>query len=733
MDQEEAPPPYSAVDPLLAPGNSRNNGSASAPLPETVSIAQDASSSSAVRPVTASNPAIVPTHFTSAVTYFEERPPTVVDDSRDLLHHHMTIYPRSSAKDFPRRPRCWTSQVDEVAQQDWDTFLRYLFPPQLGLAAASQHLPRQLRAEIQRDRKDRPQETDEQRQARIAAVVDEWNTCFFEPRAARIDFVYVGESDAAPSSALCPHCYPAATRATQSPSATGSLDGQHASNLNAPSPMTGQHTPSPTGWPVPPNQHYPYPPLPGHFGPFGAFPPFPAHGAPPNHQPPQYYPPPPPPPPGVPPWQWNYWAYTQPQFGNSGTQKSGGALGWISSLTSQAQKYGERFAEQAQHYGDQISSQAMHYGRQVEEQALAHGRWIEEQARLHGRKQGAYPSAPYTSQQSPWTSGQTSGTTPSTPTPPNQSESVTQPSNQTPTQDPNQNTESTRNRDEPNNQGKADSKDPITDRSRRASISSISSDSSFSSIDSLSTTSDLDPSDLATVRTQLQNLHDRHDRTLYEAAVDLRQQLDVLRDSRREARASGRQNWRNGWRRQQPNRVDSSDWGRWESPEQQERQTAERRAMRDEMRHTKQAFRDVVRRARNEQRERRRAIRNRRRQALASAEKTANDKGSLEGRMGNLALGDTPNPRPVRAQTEPVSSHLPRSLHVRSNAGSDVGAHGTGNAASSASQSNVNEFPTELPERKPKPQGRLKEMLKPRSAKKQQKPDSESKDGKDPK
>jgi hypothetical protein len=77
-------------------------------------------------------------------------------------------------------------RMNEVAQQDWDTFLKYLFPPQLGLAAASQHLPRQLRAEIQRDRKDRPQETDEQRRARIAAVVDEWNQCFFELRLHRL-------------------------------------------------------------------------------------------------------------------------------------------------------------------------------------------------------------------------------------------------------------------------------------------------------------------------------------------------------------------------------------------------------------------------------------------------------------------------------------------------------------------------------------------------------------------
>ena len=230
MDQEEAPPPpYSAVDPLLAP-NSRNNTSSQAIAPGvSVSPTQDASSSRVP-----TQPTVVPTHFRSAAAYFEERLPSVIDESRGLLPHHMTIYPRSQAKDFPRRPRCWASRFNEITQQDWDTFLKYLFPPQLGLAASSQHLPRQLRAEIRRDRKDRPQETDEQRKARIAAVVAEWNECFFGLRATHVVFVYVGEPDSAPSSALCPRCYPAAT---------GSVEGQPIRNSNAPSPVPGQHVP----------------------------------------------------------------------------------------------------------------------------------------------------------------------------------------------------------------------------------------------------------------------------------------------------------------------------------------------------------------------------------------------------------------------------------------------------------------------------------------------------------
>ncbi|KAJ5151900.1 hypothetical protein N7492_010195 [Penicillium capsulatum] len=715
MDQEEAPPPYSAVDPLLAPANNNGSGAqASVPLHGNgpASQAQAAGSSRMPRQESASSSAAVPTHFTSAVTYFERRPPAVIDDSRPILHHHMTIYPRSSAKDFPRRPRCWASRMGQVAQEDWNTFLQYLFPPQLGLAAASQHLPRQLRAEIQRDRKDRPQETDEERRARIAAVVEEWNECYFEPRATRIDFVYIGEPDAAPASALCPRCYPAATRAS------GSVEGQPARNPSVPSPLAGQHTPSPTGWPAPasPFPHSPQYPVP--YGPPYGVPPFYAHGTPPNHQPPQYYPPPPPPPPGVAPWQWNNWAHSQPQYGSSGTSKNG-ALGWISQLTSQAQKYGERFAEQAQQYGDQISAHAMYYGRQVEEQALAHSRWLEEQARFHGRKPSAYPPAGYPIPPSwgpqPQTpNGQTTGVVQNTPPPAGNN-----------TTSPNQPT--------PSNQGNEKDKFPAEterslERSRRASISSVSSDSSLSSIDSISTSSDLGASDLATVRAQLQALDDRHDRTLYDAALDLRRQVDVLRDSRREARASGRRGWRPGLLGQQEaSRQDSSDWGRWDSPEQQQRQATEQRAMKEEMRATRKAFRDVVRRAREEQREKRRARRSRRRQARPgwSEQNAAKENGPLNARLGNLNLQDSAarparvysdpvSPAPHPQQAQPFQPAAPGRSHTSTNL--EIGGPNARNTASQASPAPTITSSADVSDRRT----RIKEMLKPRTAKKQQ-------------
>ncbi|KAJ5243860.1 hypothetical protein N7489_003956 [Penicillium chrysogenum] len=712
MDQEEAPPPpYSAVDPLLAP-NSRNNTSSQAIAPGvSVSPTQDASSSRVP-----TQPTVVPTHFRSAAAYFEERLPSVIDESRGLLPHHMTIYPRSQAKDFPRRPRCWASRFNEITQQDWDTFLKYLFPPQLGLAASSQHLPRQLRAEIRRDRKDRPQETDEQRKARIAAVVAEWNECFFGLRATHVVFVYVGEPDSAPSSALCPRCYPAAT---------GSVEGQPIRNSNAPSPVPGQHVPSPTPWSMPPprfaNPHVHVPPSP--YGVYGV-PPYPPPISP--NQPPQYYPHPP-----QSAWQWNNWNYPQqqPQYPNNGTKS--GTRGWISQIASQAQKYGERFSEQALQYGDQISAQAQHYGRQVEEQAIAHGRWIEEQARLHSRKApmtgppyggGYYPRPAWDNSPRPIANS---------PTTPIQSPSPTSPN---PTSRPETISRIDSNKPKPPAEQLL-IEPPAAERTRRVSVSSVSSESSFSSIDSLSTTSDLDVSDLATVRTQLELLDDRHDRVLYDAAVDLRRQISVLQESRREAKFSGKNNWRAGFSQSQQNNQQSSDtdWGRWDSPEQQQRNSVDRRAMKEEMRATKKAFRDTLRRARDEQRERRRIRRRQVRQARANEGDKAQHMHdqSLDQQLGMLWLEDSQRskppmpPRPVSTQTEPSPVSTPNSASV----GFGFASNPPSPAISRPSTQDLPPTGDSASGKKVKPtdtSSRLKDMLLPRKVKKQQSKEDDS-------
>ncbi|KAL4814082.1 hypothetical protein BDW67DRAFT_94426 [Aspergillus spinulosporus] len=666
MDPDEAPPPpYSAVDPLLAPSTSnRNVTSSSAGTPSLTHIRGGDAQLHAGRgstPVAAF--AAPPTHFTSAAAYFAERPPPVLENAEQVLEHHITIYPRSQAKDFPRRPRCWSPRMENVTQQDWDMFLRHLFPPHLGLASSSAELPRQVRAEIRRDRKDRPQETDEEREMRIATVVKEWNQYFFEPRAVRIVFFYVTDPRNAPISPLCPRCYPAATRASQEnrgaqvPEAGRGhpLPGNmHPMATGYPqAPMYPQQVPGPYGYSTP--NLVPYPPQPSS----GFFHPANPHVY--HYQYPQWQP-------------WG-WGAQRPQQHESSSLKSG-PLSWFSSLAAQAQKYGDRISEQALHYGDQITAHAQYYGSKVEEQAMAHGRWIEEQAGLSGRKvesafsgwnqpQQAYPY--YYPQPQPQHQSQSSGTPQYTQQSQSAQETAATQTQQTSDQQPQQ-------------QSRQPTNPTSYNRPRRDSTSSTTSDSSLSSIDSISTTSDLSSSDLATVRAQLLSLSAHHDRDLYDAAVELRRQLDALRESRRQARVSSTRRWRPGWGQSridqhstsQSSHQGRSSWGRWESPADRQRNQAERRAAKEELRATRKAFRDVVKRAREEQKDLRRAKKARRRQERRERERrlaqgqsqeqeeTASgtdsasapaplSESNLEQRLQNLELGSNSQGRAVSA------------------------------------------------------------------------------------
>jgi hypothetical protein len=216
---------------------------------------------------------------------------------------------------------------------------------------------------------------------------------------------------------------------------------------------------------------------------------------------------------------------------------------------------------------------------------------------------------------------------------------------------------------------------PVPEPARRASVGSVSSESSFSSIDSISTTSELSASDLATVRAQLQSLSDRHDRELYEAAVGLRRQLDVLRDSRRQSRISGRGRWRNG----QQGHCRGS-WGRWESPQEQQRSSAERRALKEEVRATKKAFKDVFRRARDEQRERRRIKRNlwrqERRLRQTSRENEHPPEVPLEQQLQNLELNNSQESGTM-VRTGNSSASARHSVSSEAN-GSSINTPGTG-------------------------------------------------------
>ncbi|KAL3460752.1 hypothetical protein BJX64DRAFT_177864 [Aspergillus heterothallicus] len=654
MDGDEVPPPpYSAVDPLLAQANRNRNEASSTANPTPLHLRGGNAPLLVSNAGAATSSGILPRHFSSAAAYFAERPAPVIDEGEQTLEHHITIYPRSQAKDFPRRPRCWSPRLENVAQQDWDMFLRHLFPPHLGLASSSAELPRQVRAEIRRDRKDRPQETDEERERRIATVMLEWNQYFFEPRAVRIVFFYVTDPRTAPASPLCPRCYPAATRASQE------NRGAQAQEAGRGQPVPTNMYPAATGYPQQPGYPGQAPSPYGYANPAGNAAPYLTpqtasgffHPANPHAY--QY-----------PYQQYQQWGWGNQQYAQQYESSKGGPLGWFANLAAQAQKYGERISEQAQQYGDQIHAHASHYSRQVEEQAMAHGRWIEEQAGLGSRK----VESTFTG----WNTPQQQGYYPyyyaqsTTPNPTQQSAQTQQPQQSQPQIQ-------SQTGIQPQQSQPQSQRQPVQQpRSRRDSTCSASSDSSLSSIDSISTTSELSSSDLATVRAQLLSLDDHHDRDLYDAAVELRRQLDALRESRRQARMHSRTGrWRHGWgSSHSQSRNDGqgrSSWGRWESPQDRQRNQAERRAAKEELRATRKAFREVLRRARDEQKEQRRDKRNRRRQerrarwgqtsqredqasqasttaavaAPASGPSPAPESLSLEQRLQNLELENT--------------------------------------------------------------------------------------------
>ncbi|KAL4877155.1 hypothetical protein BJY04DRAFT_131382 [Aspergillus karnatakaensis] len=666
MDPDEIPPPpYSAVDPLLAP-NSRNAPSSSNANLRTPHLRGGDARLHGPASASIAGPIVLPAHFSSAAAYFAERPPPTVSGGEQILEHQMTIYPRSQAKDFPRRPRCWSPRLEHVAQQDWDMFLRHLFPPHLGLASSSAELSRQVRAEIRRDRKDRPQETDEERERRIAAVMKEWNQYFFELRAVRVVFYYVTDPRSAPVSPLCPRCYPAATRSQENRGAqsqTPEAGRGHA--LQPPNPAgyaqapiySGQF-PAPYGYTT--SGQFPYPPQQGS----GFYHPSNPHA-----------------------YQYPYQQYQQYNWGNQYPQQydnsslKGGPLGWFSNLAAQAQKYGERITEQAERYGDQISAHASHYGRQVEEQAMAHGRWIEEQAGLGGRKvetafsgwnqpQQQYNYPYYYPQPNIATAATTPNTTATaTATPPPNQNTPTPPTTALTTTTP----------QSPSHQPQTQQPQQLSSRtlplSRRNSTSSTTSSSSLSSISSISTTSDLSSTDLATVRTQLLSLTTTHDRDLYNAAVSLRRQLDALRESKRQARlrpgtTSSTTRWRNAWSshshsnssRNSDSGQGRSSWGRWESPQDRARNQAERRAAKEELRATRKAFRDVVKRAREELKEGKRARSRRKREERRARRGGAEGQSQLGSVGGSTGTGTGTSTTTVAASTAPTETSLEQRL-----------------------------------------------------------------------
>lgn len=540
-DIDEAPPPYSEVDPMLVQSlaneqpnirsqpSTENNTPRDTPprleLPlrlrggDALAVPFTPQSPGTESQAESSAPPLQPTHFVSAVSYFAERPPPkAAPEKRETLIHHMTIYARTQAKDFPRRPRCWSSRTDEIEQCDWDIFLRYLFPPHLGLASASNDLSRRVRAEIERDRKDRAQETDSERRARIEMVIDEWNKDFFGPRGTWISHRYVGDLEPGPATPLCPQCYPAATEASERRQQL-----LRSSSTNAPIPVaseqSGHRIPRrPVGAPGSPSarRHTVTSSAPT------------TESCSSSEQAPDQSTP----------------ENIDDNARNRSSQGFWGykPLSWAAQLSMRAQQCADKFSLQAMEYGKMIEEVAMAHGRQIEQYAQviervaeAHGKRVEETALRGGKMVENLTSSMFG-----WS-----------------------------------------NSDLADQSGNGEERPAL---SRRSSVSSVDSLDSLSSIETLSSVSDLDPAELSAVRVQLQSLEHYGPAELHNAAVGLRSHLRVLQRSRRDARIMSRSSQRRG------------RWGRWESPEEGLDREIRRRMIKEEEKLLRQAFKDVNRR-----------------------------------------------------------------------------------------------------------------------------------------
>jgi hypothetical protein len=623
--EEAPPPPYSAIDPLqsqatnntgssvasesqasrdIPTGHGNESRSDSRPLETSFSEIHihdnvDNNSRRTLSPsnvpviITTESPqaesssAIQPTHFASAAGYFADRGFPSENEKRDTLVHHLTIYARSQGKDFPRRPRCWRARAAEISQHDWDTFLNFLFPSNLGPAALSSHLHRRVRAEIERDRKDRPQETDDERCARLDAVITEWNDHFFNPRGTYVTWVYIADLENGPTSPLCPNCYPQATEASRTHSRLSRTPSH-----NAPIPVSTEQ---------------------------------PVHRIPRRPVPRVMYPGP---------EQENQRSSVtlSPLSGDTSTTSSPTTIdhpatlpltksyqntytsaypwptnpvAWASQVSLRAQQYAEKIAGQAQEYGRAIEESALarsrqveQYSKRLEDNAIAHGRRLEEAALAKGRKIEHAGD-----RLGNWATGMTGIARRRTTS--NVLSAYEETDNMT-----------------------SRSVDDVQSTSRRLSAaSSIGSIESLSSIDSISTTSELEPDDLAAVRAQLTSLDEYHHRDLHSATVGLRGHLRILQQTRRDSRFL------------LPRVGQRGSWGRWDSPDDEKQRENRRVLMKEEIRLLREAFRESDRRAKQEIRELQRARRNRKLQWHHHHHKKSVPSLNIGKTTSNLELG----------------------------------------------------------------------------------------------
>ncbi|KAF3480260.1 putative transporter [Arthroderma uncinatum] len=333
---DDAPPPYTPTDPLT-PASTLNDSSSQISADH---IAEN---------ILSYTHAVEAPNFISAAPFFSERglPATNQSDTRPF-EHTLVLYKRSQAKDYSRYPRCWRSKSEEITQHDWDTFLNYLLPSHLGPASSHPQLPQKLRAEIERDRKDRPQETEEERQARISAVIQEWNISFFRPRGVMIVYCFSREDGMQPESPLCPTCYPNTTSSrthsnTSRPlfeEPTSSRAVHEPSRASSSTPVSSQNRQASNSAP------------PGGNGGNGGS-------------------------------SENQYQYSSASTGGPGVwmfNPSAAVNNIASMISDQVQRYSQYIGEQAAEHSRRVSEQAQAVSREAQNNAQAHATYVQQQA-----------------------------------------------------------------------------------------------------------------------------------------------------------------------------------------------------------------------------------------------------------------------------------------------------------------------------------------------------------------
>lgn len=206
MEDFRSPPPYSETDVVYSNTDSRSPLSPTPNLSRSTTLADDASQRSSIiytPPYTPTDALQGDFNTSSARLYFESRP--LLHRARSgTFSHEITIKPDSKPDDLPYLPEFADR---DITTQDWATFVNYVIPHHIdvsnGLVANEKMKAEVLDERMRRLTLDAPRDMsalDAQlnnlqpsqldlsnpQASDLAAIVDEWNAGFFDPRGVHI-------------------------------------------------------------------------------------------------------------------------------------------------------------------------------------------------------------------------------------------------------------------------------------------------------------------------------------------------------------------------------------------------------------------------------------------------------------------------------------------------------------------------------------------------------------------